>query len=131
MVKCSHLPEHTLINSAIGPCSDQQWTQFLHTHKVNKAHSINCAEKDAENGVRNNAASPAANAIEHDDAYADCHPDSLFELVVKGNAFLYHQIRCIVGVLMLIGRGLEDESIVDTLLDVDKCPDKPTVRLCS
>lgn len=47
------------------------------------------------------------------------------KLTIKSQAFLWHQIRCIVGILVLVGRGLEKAEIVPQLLDVEKCPRKP------
>ncbi|RYC54560.1 hypothetical protein CHU98_g11644, partial [Xylaria longipes] len=37
---------------------------------------------------------------------------------VRGSAFLWHQIRCMVSVLFMVGQGLEDASVIDKLLDV-------------
>lgn len=46
-------------------------------------------------------------------------PNSLCEVVLVGEAFLYHQVRCIVSVLFMVGRGLEQPEIVRDLLDVE------------
>ncbi|ESO90936.1 hypothetical protein LOTGIDRAFT_176790 [Lottia gigantea] len=53
------------------------------------------------------------------------------ELTVAGKAFLWHQIRCIVGVLILVGQGKEDPSIIDELLDIEKHPRKPQYNMAS
>jgi tRNA pseudouridine38/39 synthase len=50
-------------------------------------------------------------------------------ILIVGQAFLWHQIRCIAHVLFLIGRKLEDPSIVTELLNVDKYPGKPSYPL--
>lgn len=47
---------------------------------------------------------------------------SLCVLTMKGQAFLYHQVRCIMGILFLIGSGREEPNIVLELLDVTKHP---------
>ncbi|GCC44646.1 hypothetical protein chiPu_0028575, partial [Chiloscyllium punctatum] len=47
---------------------------------------------------------------------------------VRGLAFLYHQVRCMAAVLLLIGQGLEEPEVIDQLLDVDKNPRKPQYR---
>lgn len=47
------------------------------------------------------------------------------ELTIKSNAFLWHQIRCIMGILLLVGREQEKPEIITELLDVEKCPRKP------
>jgi tRNA pseudouridine38/39 synthase len=54
---------------------------------------------------------------------------SVLEIQVNGNAFLWHQIRCIVAVLLLIGEGLEKETLVSDLLDINLYPRKPLYPL--
>lgn len=44
---------------------------------------------------------------------------------VRARSFLYHQVRCMAAVLLLVGRGLEDVEVVDQLLDVESNPCKP------
>ncbi len=44
---------------------------------------------------------------------------------IKGQAFLWHQIRCIASVLLMIGKGLEAPEIVQELLNIEKNPGKP------
>lgn len=48
---------------------------------------------------------------------------------VRGSAFLWHQIRCMVAVLFLVGQGLEKPSIVSELLDAAKNPRRPNYVL--
>ncbi|ORZ36364.1 pseudouridine synthase [Catenaria anguillulae PL171] len=52
-----------------------------------------------------------------------------YVLTVKGTAFLWHQIRCMVHVLLLVGQGLEHPSVVADLLDLTKYPAKPQYDL--
>ena len=47
---------------------------------------------------------------------------TVYRLTVVGQAFLWHQIRCIVALLFLIGRGHEEPTVIKDLLDVDKNP---------
>ena len=54
---------------------------------------------------------------------------SMLEIQVNGNAFLWHQIRCIVAILLLVGEGVEKESLVSDLLDIDLFPRKPLYPL--
>ncbi|KAK7033601.1 pseudouridine synthase deg1 [Paramarasmius palmivorus] len=42
----------------------------------------------------------------------------MYVLNLVGTAFLYHQVRHIMAVLLLVGRGLEEPSIVTSLLNV-------------
>lgn len=47
-----------------------------------------------------------------------------FEII--GQAFLWHQIRCIVSILFMIGKGLESPDLVKKLLDVKSIEGKPS-----
>lgn len=49
----------------------------------------------------------------------------LFIFEIKGLAFLYHQVRCMMAVLLLIGQKLEAADIINQLLDVENNPRKP------
>ncbi|RKO88570.1 pseudouridine synthase, partial [Blyttiomyces helicus] len=49
-------------------------------------------------------------------------PSTFHVFVVKGHAFLWHQVRCMVAILFLIGRGLEPPETVDALLDMSRHP---------
>lgn len=44
---------------------------------------------------------------------------------ITGLAFLYHQVRCMMALLILIGHKLEAPEIIDQLLDVQSNPRKP------
>lgn len=50
-----------------------------------------------------------------------------FEIV--GQAFLWHQIRCVVAILFLVGERLEKPSVVTELLDVGSNPGKPSYAM--
>ncbi|KAI1093360.1 pseudouridine synthase [Rostrohypoxylon terebratum] len=54
---------------------------------------------------------------------------SVYYFHVRGTAFLWHQIRCMVAVIFMVGQGLEDPSIVDRLLDVEAEPRRPNYVL--
>ncbi|TMS22563.1 tRNA pseudouridine(38/39) synthase [Larimichthys crocea] len=49
----------------------------------------------------------------------------LFIFEIKGLAFLYHQVRCMMALLLLIGQKLEAPDIINQLLDVQNNPRKP------
>ncbi|KAI1616693.1 pseudouridine synthase [Exophiala viscosa] len=53
----------------------------------------------------------------------------VYTLCVHGNAFLWHQVRCMVAVLFLVGQGLEEPSIVDEMLDINTTPRRPTYEM--
>jgi tRNA pseudouridine38/39 synthase len=41
----------------------------------------------------------------------------VYYVVIKGSAFLWHQVRCMMAILFLIGRGLEEVDIIDKLFE--------------
>uniref|UniRef100_H3CY76 Pseudouridylate synthase 3 n=1 Tax=Tetraodon nigroviridis TaxID=99883 RepID=H3CY76_TETNG len=49
----------------------------------------------------------------------------IFVFEVRGLAFLYHQVRCMMALLLLIGQKLEAPEIINQLLDVQSNPRKP------
>lgn len=53
------------------------------------------------------------------------NPFDQFYIRIKSNAFLWHQIRCIVTMLFQIGKGLDEESVMDDLLDIEKTKSRP------
>lgn len=52
-------------------------------------------------------------------------PFQLCQFEVIGQAFLYHQVRCMMAILFLIGQGMEKPEIIDELLNIQKNPQKP------
>ncbi|XP_053379356.1 uncharacterized protein LOC123526841 isoform X2 [Mercenaria mercenaria] len=56
---------------------------------------------------------------------------TMCELTIVGTAFLYHQIRCIVSVLFLVGKEQESPEVIDELLNVEKNPKKPQFNMSS
>lgn len=53
------------------------------------------------------------------------------EIEIEGLAFLWHQVRCMVAVLMLVGLHLEQPDILDFMLDIQQCPKKPQYNMAS
>lgn len=51
------------------------------------------------------------------------------QLIITSQAFLWHQIRCLMGVLFLIGEGKEEAEIMLELLNIENCPKKPQYNL--
>jgi tRNA pseudouridine38/39 synthase len=56
---------------------------------------------------------------------------SLYAFRIRGSAFLWHQVRCMVAILFLVGQGLEMPSLVRELLDIEKIPAKPLYEMAS
>ena len=53
----------------------------------------------------------------------------LLSLNVRGSGFLYHQVRCMAAVLLMVGRRQEAPAVVDWLLDVQATPRKPSYTM--
>ena len=45
--------------------------------------------------------------------------------IIKGSAFLWHQVRCMMGVLFLIGSKTESSDVIDKLLQPGLILDRP------
>ncbi|CAR28454.1 hypothetical protein ZYGR_0S00840 [Zygosaccharomyces rouxii] len=57
--------------------------------------------------------------------------DNMYCFDLVGSAFLWHQVRCMMAILFLVGQGLEEPSVITNLLDVDKTPQKPIYEMAS
>ncbi|CAG8765924.1 11215_t:CDS:1, partial [Dentiscutata heterogama] len=57
--------------------------------------------------------------------------DEFYVFNLKGTAFLWHQVRCMMAILFLVGQKLEEPSIVNDLLDIKKTPAKPIYNMAS
>ncbi|OXU24382.1 hypothetical protein TSAR_014354 [Trichomalopsis sarcophagae] len=91
----------------------------------------NLCKMDVANGVVNffrNLVNAQVTCIKREDPEKISGYD-MCELSIKSNAFLWHQIRCIMGILLLIGREQEKPEVITDLLDVEKCPRKPQYNL--
>ncbi|RMJ21683.1 hypothetical protein PHISP_07445 [Aspergillus sp. HF37] len=55
----------------------------------------------------------------------------VYAFILQGNAFLWHQVRHMMGILFLVGQGLESPSVVPELLDTAKNPGKPGYEMAS
>lgn len=56
---------------------------------------------------------------------------TIWVLTIKGQSFLWHQIRCIVSILFLIGQNKESPNVIKELLDVENNPRKPEYNIAS
>jgi len=122
--------------------------KMLGRHDFRNLCKMNCDEVDNFERVVLEAKIVACDPTSNDDVgqsynasgskstdAADCSVDkktsgdSFFRqscyIQITGQAFLWHQIRCIVSVLFMIGKGLESPNVVDELLDVCTNPGKP------
>lgn len=63
--------------------------------------------------------------------FAQPSPHDMCHVEIIGQAFLWHQIRCIMAVLFLVGRELEKPTIVRELFDIKTNPAKPAYAMAS
>uniref|UniRef100_A0A0N5A504 tRNA pseudouridine synthase n=1 Tax=Parastrongyloides trichosuri TaxID=131310 RepID=A0A0N5A504_PARTI len=56
---------------------------------------------------------------------------NVFVLKISASGFLWHQIRCIVSLLIEIGRGREEPNLITELLNISKYPSRPSYNLAS
>ncbi|KAI5729431.1 hypothetical protein M8J76_002477 [Diaphorina citri] len=59
--------------------------------------------------------------------FNDSH-HNICEFNIRSQGFLWHQIRCIMSVLFLVGQGNEKPEIIQQLVDIGKKPVYPMVR---
>lgn len=52
-------------------------------------------------------------------------------LEIRGMAFLWHMVRCIMAVLLLVGERKEQPEVVSALLDVSSLPGKPHYNMAA
>ena len=45
--------------------------------------------------------------------------------LIKGSAFLWHQVRCMMAILFMIGKGVEDKTVIQKLFDVELIKERP------
>ncbi|XP_053125401.1 tRNA pseudouridine(38/39) synthase isoform X2 [Hemicordylus capensis] len=58
-------------------------------------------------------------------------PFQMYQFQVTGLAFLYHQVRCMMAILFLIGQKMEKPEIIDELLDIENNPKKPQYSMAA
>jgi tRNA pseudouridine38/39 synthase len=56
---------------------------------------------------------------------------TVYTFILHGSAFLWHQVRCMVAILFLVGQGLEQPSIISELFNVEKNPRRPAYVMAS
>lgn len=72
-----------------------------------------------------------ADIIGADGVYTTPSPFDMFYLRLSGKAFLWHQVRCIMAILFLVGQRNEQPEIVLQLFDIEKNPCTPQYSLAS
>jgi hypothetical protein len=101
------------------------------THDFRNLCKMNCEEVDnfvrvIKYGkiVKTTLASVIGNIDNDNDNQNHFRRPCYFE--IQGQAFLWHQIRCIASILFMVGKGLEPPTVVNELLDIKANPAKPS-----
>ncbi|KAH0544041.1 tRNA pseudouridine(38/39) synthase [Cotesia glomerata] len=69
-----------------------------------------------------------AKIVENNESHKQSGYD-MCQLIIESKAFLWHQIRCIMGIMLLVGQKKEEPDIFNYLFDIEKCPRKPQYNL--
>ncbi|KAK6228758.1 hypothetical protein SCA6_001098 [Theobroma cacao] len=116
-------------------CLAREYTYFFWRGNLNLPDMENAGKKFiGEHDFRNFCKMDAANVhnyrrrvtlFEISSSNMRFEGNQLCAIKVKGSAFLWHQVRCMVAVLFMIGQGVESIAVIDALLDTEKTPRKP------
>lgn len=122
-------------------CSGREYRYFFWKENLNISAMENAGTKlVGEHDFRNFCKMDAANVHTYmrritmfeiyatDVRYED---NQLWVIKIRGRAFLWHQVRCMVAVLFSIGKGLESPDVIDMLLDTNRIPRKPQYVMAS
>lgn len=134
----SWAPKHADFSARFG-CRGRTYKYFfprgnLDIEKMNVASQYllgshdfrNLCKMDVKNGVTNFVRDIRFAEVRL--SYSDPIGQAAFdvcEFTVTGSGFLWHQVRCLMGILLLVGDGKEEESVVKDLLNIDLHPKKP------
>lgn len=99
------------------------------THLLGVHDFRNLCKMDVANGVITFIRSIDAAQIHSASGETGSSAFDMMYLEIKGRAFLWHQIRCIMAVLLLVGEGKEKPMVVQQLLDIQAHPKKPQYSL--
>ena len=103
-------------------------------HLIGEHDFRNLCSFDLKNGVTNHRRTildAQVKPLNSSDSVDTASPYCFFEVVIKGHAFLYHQIRCIMTVLFLVAAKQEVPEVVKDLLDISRCPAQPKYNRAS
>ncbi|XP_039479748.1 tRNA pseudouridine(38/39) synthase [Drosophila santomea] len=92
---------------------------------VRHADFRNFCKMDVHNGVTNYMRNLQSARVEACDENHTNSGYDMYYLEIQANAFLWHQIRCIMAVLLLVGQKKEQPAVISDLLDVESNPCKP------
>eukprot|EP00833_Pecoramyces_ruminatium_P012721 jgi/Orpsp1_1/1186753/evm.model.d7180000053036.2 len=95
----------------IDPTKHNKFQRTIYSCSIFRANEISelCQkEKETQN-----------NNISSSSCITSYRPFDIYVFEIKGMAFLWHQVRCCMAILFLIGKHKENPSIIDILFDVN------------
>ncbi|KAG9511113.1 tRNA pseudouridine(38/39) synthase, partial [Fragariocoptes setiger] len=84
---------------------------------------------DLKGGVVSHLRTVYSAKIESD--ITNLQESAMCRMIITGQGFLYHQIRCIMSIVLLVGMKLEEPEIMRDLLDIERVPAKPHYTMAS
>lgn len=91
----------------------------------------NLCKMDVGNGVVNFMRTVDSAIVTVDDETADDGGYSMCTFSIVSKAFLWHQIRCVMALVFMVGKKQEKPEIIDELFDVETNPCKPQYTMAS
>ncbi|KAJ4701134.1 tRNA pseudouridine synthase [Melia azedarach] len=106
------------------------WRENLDLSAMESAGKKFVGEHDFRNFCKMDAANVHnykrhVTSFEVSPCYMSFDGNQLYAIKIRGSAFLWHQVRCMVAVLFMIGQGLESIDVIDALLDTEGTQRKP------
>ncbi|KAL5195359.1 tRNA pseudouridine(38/39) synthase [Glycine soja] len=109
-------------------CLSREYKYFFWKENLNiPAMEVAGNKLVGEHDFRNFCKMDAANV--HN--YRRYNDNQLWVIKIRGSAFLWHQVRCMVAVLFMVGKGLESPNVIDMLLDTSRILRKPQYTMAS
>ncbi|KAH9691999.1 PseudoU synth 1 domain-containing protein [Citrus sinensis] len=125
--------------SARFSCISRKYKYFFWRENLNLSAMESAGKKFVgEHDFRNFCKMDAANvhnykrhvtSFEISPCYISFEGNQLCAIKIRGSAFLWHQVRCMVAVLFMIGQGLESIDVIESLLDTNGIPRKPQYNM--
>lgn len=125
--------------SARFDCTDRTYKYFfprgdLNVEKMREGCQLFVGTHDIRNICKMDVRNGVINYIRRIDSmdikvttknHEELEPFDMLCLEIRGLSFARHMVRCIAAILMLIGHGKEELSLITELLDVEKNPRRP------
>jgi hypothetical protein len=121
----SHLPgTHDFSNFA--KVDPSKGVEYSTVRTITSARLLFCLKKNERDLREYTHGEDGGKYAMGDDLGDGSDDEGMYIIEITGSAFLWHMVRCIVGIIVAVGRGLEDPSIVRDLLSEASATDTTT-----